>query len=325
MQPEQQNQTPQPNNIPDYLGMEPVADPVEIARKHKKYKPILIFIIILVTILTASAAVAYWYMEQSNPQLRLYRALENALSVKYINKKITYHKDGTGKGTNAEVDSTVDLSDPSNVSSESVIDFARQIKRNGMVVDDKYTAQLVKLAKLNLYIESYSGKTDLNGLAKKEWIESDLTMGDIGLRLEEFDVSTIIYGSQFVPAMGNYGDALRSKIMDTIKSDDMYIVVDTISKDVDGKSLTGFRIGVDRGVINKLNKMIATETKSGATLRLLGLVNDANYEDIMLWIDSSDTIVGVDYRNGLDKDHIRITNNTIFTYLDKVTINEPNK
>ena len=331
MQPNQQNPAPQivPSsqspNVPDYLHMEPVVDDVELARKQRKKKRMILLIVISLITLVVGTGVAYWYIEQNKPQERLYRALESELSVKYVNKKTTYHKDGTGKGTNVEVDSTVDLSDLSNVSSESAIDFSRQIKRNGIVADDEYSIRLIKRAKLNLYIESYSGQTDLNGLDKKKWITSDPVKGNINSRLEEFDVSTIIYGSQLVPVMGNYDSVLRSKIMDTIRSNGMYKVIDTVSKDADGKSLTGMRIGVDRDAINKLNKTIATESELGVTYNLLRLINGTNYEDIILWVDNKNTIVEVDYRNGLDKDHIRITNKTVFTYLDKAIINEPNK
>ncbi len=339
MQPNQQNQSvnndsspqngayvsPGSANVPDFLHLDPIADPVDTTRKRKRKKTIVFVIVILLVLLSAVAAAIYWYTEQNTPQARLYRALENTLSVKYVNKKTTYHRDGTGKGVNVETDSTVDLTDPSDVSSESTVDFSRQIKRDGKVANDDYRVRLVKLADLNLYVESRSGETELDALQEKKWITSDPKGGDVSSRLEEFDISTIIYGSQLVPPMGSFGDALRGKIMDTIKSDGMFKVVSVESKDVGGMSVMGMRIGVDRNAINKLSKMIAAEADSEATYNLLAPVNGSNYEDIILWVDDKDTIVGVDYRNGLDKDQIRITNRATFTYPDGVSINEPSK
>ncbi|MFZ2545323.1 MAG: hypothetical protein WAW80_05075 [Candidatus Saccharimonadales bacterium] len=315
--PAQQNE-----NIPEYLHMEPIVN-TTLSRNNLKRKIILLLAGLI--LLGSFSAAGYWYIQQSSLQSRLYKAFENALSVKYVNEKTTYHKDGTGKGTNVEIDSTVDLSDPSNVSSESTINFSRQIKRNGAIANDEYSIRLIKREQLNLYVKSYSGKSDLNGLDKKKWIATNSPKGNIDSRLEEFDVSTIIYGTQFVPIMGNYDSVLRSKIMDTIRSDNMYKVVDTTSKNIGGESIVGIRVGVNRKAINKLNKMITAQTKSDTAHNLLGLINDANYEDIIVWINSKDTVVGVDYHNGLDKNHIRITNKKEFTYLDEANINEPNK
>jgi len=337
MQPDDQNQqspasqpaqngyvSPSGADVPEYLHMEAVADPVEFGRKRRKKRRVLLLVAIAVIILIAAAFTAYWYVEQNKPQERLYRALESALSVKYVNKKTTYHRDGTGKGTNVEVNSIVDLSDPSSVANESTIVFSRQIKRNGAIADDEYSMRLVKRTKLSLYIESYSGETDLNGLDKKKWIVGNPIKGDIDSRLEEFDASAVLDGTQLVPVMGNYSDATRSKIINTIKSSGMYKVIDTASKDVDGKPLTGMRVGVDRDAINKLNKMIATEAKTGVTHSLLKLVNDTNYEDITFWLNDKNTIVEVDYRNRLqNEDKFRIINSVVFSYPDKVDINEP--
>lgn len=313
------------NTVPDYLNLGPIADPAEAAKKRKKKKIIILLTTFFVVVLAISMTALYWFTEQGKPQQRLYRALENALNVKYVNIKTTYHRDGTGNGTDIKTDSVMNLSDSSHVSSESTIDFARQIKRNGVVVDDKYSIRLIKLSELNIFVDSHSGETELSGLDKGKWIASKPIRGTISSRFEEFDTSAMIYGLHTIPTMGNYDNVLRGKIMDTIRSSDMYRAIDVLSRVTDEGSLTGVRIGVDRSVINKLNKMVSSEIGSEAVIEIPELINDTYYEDVILWIDNKDTIVEVNYRNGPNKDQISTTNKTVFTYLDKVNINEPGK
>lgn len=306
--------------------MEPVINPADAAKVQKKRKHILLFITIFIITILASGAAIYWYLEQNSPQQRLYRAFENALGTKYVNKKVTYHRDGTGDGTNFIVDSSMDLSNPSSVLTESKIEFSRQIKRNGKVTDDQYSARIIKTTKLNVFVESYSGVTDLTGLEKNKWLVSELTKKNIPTSLEEFDVSMVIYGYQIVPAMGNYDGILRGKIMDMIKANGMFKVIDTTAKEVNGKSLTGMKISLDRTAINKLHKLIAAELGSEQTHALTALVNNTNYEDLTLWLDGKDTIVEVDYRNRLqNEDKFRITSSTVFAYPNEIKINEPNR
>lgn len=237
MQPDDQNQqspasqpaqngyvSPSGADVPEYLHMEAVADPVAAVRRKKRRRFILSLSILLPILLAGIGFLGYWVWLQNTPQQRFYEVLERQMQSNYANTKYVLKSTGNSSKsiTIAMVSDFSDVSIPKSRYSYAYEDTrdSRKIAGEHVVMGpNEYSARLVMESR---------GDLDTLGVKPGEWY---LVTSDAAHRgrswsdaFDPFGLHTSI-NTPLTPLLaGNFDPNDRKRLLDKIRTDEVYEV-----------------------------------------------------------------------------------------------------
>lgn len=319
-------------NVPEYLHMEPVADPVVAAQKRKKKKLIVLAIVLIVVMLATIGAAIYWYMQHNDPQARLYRALERQMQTSYMSR--TYDtKDSVGSENEkkSSYKAETDLSDPVNPKSRGSFTESGYVNGNK---SDKYIISTEEImTKFPTSVFRFTDQT-ITSVARPlrttgKWYEysyllnrNDTSRKEIQYDLDgQIDLSEI-NTAQGIVLSGNLHREQRDSLMAYIKKNETYPITDTQTVSIDGSAAVQYTIKIDRKKINELNN----EAKSLLGLQyFLKLSTDSSPdESLRLLVDNkTDRIVKMVYSYAYPYSNRKFERSMMLSYPSALSIAEP--
>ncbi len=346
MQPNQQydnnsqGQQPAPNgyvsptgaNVPEYLHMEPVADPVVTTQKRKKKKLIVLVTALLLAILTVTGAAVYWYMQYNDPQARLYRALEKQMQISYMSRMYdTKDSVSSENEIKSSYKAETDLSDPVNPKSRGSFTESGYVNGNK---SDQYTISTEEImTKFPTSVFRFTNQTSASVVrplrTTGKWYEysyllnkNDTSRKEIQYDLDgQIDLSEI-NSVQGIVLSGNLSSGQRDSLMAYIKKNKTYPIVDSQTISIDGSAAMQYTIKIDRKKINELNN----EAKSLLGLQyFLKLSTDSSPdESLRLLVDNkTDKIVKIVYSYAYPYSDRKFERSMTLGYPSALSIAEP--
>lgn len=241
-----------PYQVPDYLGLAPVVDPTLASRKKRKKLFIAATAIIVIVVLAVGGVLVSAYLQQNDPQQRLYRALENAMSTSFV--KRSYTITDTNPVKSSSVQAQTDFSDPANP--KSTISASYKVTSSGE--EQKTDVDEIIDGAANYYsrVKASSKKLPANTSLNK-WYQypiRSVNNTSVSYDTNQDESRVDINSSQGLMVMGNYTAAQRSQLMSTIQKNNIYTVKETVDKD----QLVQYTIILDKEGLNELNKQVVT-------------------------------------------------------------------
>lgn len=303
-------------NIPEYLHMEPIPDPVAEGRNRKRkiYKLVLILFAILIAM--SVGVFFYWYLVYNSPQEKLHRVLEKNMQVSYVE----WNKDVSKKGGSIKMAASTDVSDTMHAKSDIRIDTSGTNKTGSsvqtIVLDDKRYMFLIKSASQGTFPED---------LKKDQWYSAPFhatDRKDVGYWIDDPGSPLVLNSVQGIIPTGNFTSSQRSQLLDFIQLHDIYHILSIQTQTDNGTRLTGYDIQLDINKINALNAQI---------VKILGLAQlftiqkpYPTYQEATLWVDeTTGRFSKITYNSGKSKDDIDTKQVTTLTYPSKLSIMAP--
>lgn len=327
MQPNDQNQQPQnpttpsggyvsPSgaDVPEYLHMEPVADLVAVSRKKRRMRFILLSSVIVPIILIGLGALGYWMWLQNTPQEKFYRALEKQMHVNYVKRSIDLKKGGSSAMTVA----LTDTSNPIQTKSDMTISEGAVGKTNFIVLDSNRYAVSVESASS----EAAQGELQLN-----QWYDVPFHTAarkEVGYWIDEIGSPLILNSVQGLALIGNFSDGQRSRLMDYIRTQNVYRVLNVRTVVDHDIKLTGYNVQLSLDRLNALNKQAVKllELKQLFTIQK----PYPGYQEIVFWVsEATGMLTKITYNSGESKDKINTEQTVDYIYPDALSIKAPSK
>ena len=316
MQPEQQNQTPAPNNIPDYLGMEQVTNSAVAKRKNRKKMVIVLLFLVLTTVFIFVSIVLYLLLQQNTPQERFYGALDKQMQVSYIKRDIELKK----KDGSMTIAIATDTSDPKQTKS----DIRTTASSKGKAVLDMQTIVLNN-ERYMFSIQSTVQQASLGDLEKNQWYSAPFHAADskeVGYWIDETKSPLVLNSIQGLVPTGNFTSDQRSQLLDYIRLNDVYHISDIQTRSDKNTKLTGYTIRLDIDKLNELNAQIVKLLGLSPTLVIQKPYPE--YQETIFWVnETTGMLAELTYNSGKSKDGIDVRQTTAFTYPDKLSISSP--
>lgn len=322
MQPNGQYQPPAPNpNIPEYLHMEPIADPVIEGRKRSKRLLYVGLALLVVVIVALAGAFVLWYLNYNSPQEKLYRALANNLQISYVVRDFKL-RDATLLLKENTYKVETDLSNPVEPKSHLTYSDSRTS------VDGKKSTingEKIVVGKDEYYDKITGVETSqaIDGVVLNQWRVAALNSdtGAITYYYDGIDSLRGLNSTQGVVLTGNFSVEQRNQLISFIKANGLYGVVSAQTRLESGNQVTDYVVKLDVEKINQLNKKAVDLLGTGSYATLAKNKQDAGDLHIVV-DDKTDRISGIIYR--ISKDGKTIFEKTVtMTYPDTLSINKP--
>lgn len=247
MPPSEQNQTPvtqSVSNIPEYLHLDPIPEPKPPKSKKKTIAIVSFAVIIILSIGAGIAALLYMSGETDR---RLYGAIENLMSVRYVTQKtVTTYESKTER----MIETKYDLTDPAQPKSQSnfTIDTKR-LSAAGELVTSGKSEYFVRFTKLS---ENESKPKIIVGTwykVKKSNIERAPEL----IRSFHFDrIVPPVYGNV---VLGNFDSGVAETLVTFIKSSSMYAYTASANE---AESMA-YNLSLDSRHVGELNIKLAKQ------------------------------------------------------------------
>lgn len=314
MQPSEQNQAPanEPvSNIPEYLHMEPIPEPVP--PKSKKKFVALVALAVTVVVAIASGVFAYIYMSGETDR-QLSRALESSLSAPYLTQKITTTLDSKDQRS---LETKYDISNPAQPKSHSV--FSINTDRLSIA------GEAVTVSGSVYYIRFTALPEDAamtKGIVADKWYKATrANMKSAPELIQAFDFSQTVpplFGSVIV---GNFGADTVSALMAYVNLSGMYAYTGVSSVDQNAV----YNLSVDSKHIAGLNKKLAEQTGKTLPTQYGAMAKNKSFKlSYVLTVDKQTGKVErlVQAPDADEKDKTVVTTIT-YAYPDSVTVEIP--
>lgn len=337
MQPNQQNQdqnqSPQPAampyQVPDYLGLAPVVDPAIAVQKKKKKLLILAITVLAMVIFAVGGVLVSAYLQQNNPQQRLYRALEKQLQTSYVDR--TYNVKDMTYGITSSYKVETDLADPLNPKSHRAYTETGPIKKtqssSGTDTSYNISTEETMVDSATLYYQ-YTNATTVNAVptnvVRAKWYKYDLNASQNGIEynLDGADDLQRLNSPQGLIVTGNFNDIQRIQLVNFIKEKDTYQVLASETSSLNNSPATLYTIKIDRSKINELNSKVA-QLLDTSSLSKLSSAQPVS-ESLKLWIDNkTDRLVKIAYTTGKSSEDVSYEKDIAITYPSAVSIVKP--
>lgn len=269
---------PLPYGVPEYLDLGPIADPVVVAERKKKRRRITLIVVGLLVVAVGIGLLGYWLWQQNTPQERFYRALDSQMQVKYEARKVTVASKGVGNKATLKIDSQSDFSDVKEP--KTSISF---LTMNGASKDAQGKLVSIGIAeRYGLFSAENNPSRELK-LSKDVWYKAP----DKGLVFDRiFDTNRLaeqLNASVGLPITGNFDASSREKIINTLKSGQMYTVRNEKDEEQD---VSVYTVAAKPDGLYKAYLEFAKEQKvtTAANGRLLSVANLSG--DLKFWFNS---------------------------------------
>ncbi len=308
-------------NIPEYLHMEPVVDPIANQKRRKRKKTGITAVAILFLLLAVIGVVAYWLIQHSDPQERFYRALESSMKVSYLNKEYNIKRTAGDELTVVSITTSENLSDPAAPQSDILRKYT---KTQAGQVQKKYTTQAVAdRSGYSIRIKDASLDAFRDDLIKEKWYRVPVSSNDDGLDQYTTDNETemTINSVLGIVLTGNFNENSRASLLGYIKQNNTYDIRDSHQVDQDGKETTEYTIGIDPGRLNELNKKASEAIGIKRTFSLFAY--RMPYEELKVSVDNStDRIRSISYLGRMTKESRASDETSIWK---KISLSYPTK
>ena len=309
MQPEQPNQAPQPNNTPDYLGMEPVN-----SSKPKSSRRIVGMMFGFITLVLISlGGVFAWSWVQGESERQFYLAMENTMRAGVVSREFIQ--------TNHDPNSLL--------SAVSVSDFSdKGVSKNSVEYDYSYVRPSKELFSLKGSVKTLDNDSMLFSLSKypdtllTKKIEKDLwysVSNNDKKTIGEYDPLDLRHAKNtFIPGIpvGIIDSVVSSDIVNFIKTSNTFNIASRDSEILEGKQTHIFAFS---STYSKLKELDAkTASISNLPVDSTFANNGKNVVGYKLWVD--------DTTNRIVKAKVNTKSSTgedIATY--KVVVSYPSK
>lgn len=313
----QNTAAPSGANVPEYLHLDPIVDPAVEAKKAKRR---LFFVMIVAILIITAATASYWFLVANSPKERLYRALEQSLVANYVTKQYTIVVKGAQGIETTTMKVNSDLSQPSNPKT-SVEDYiykrtnsyepGRSIDGRVVIVGDQQaTAVSQNSMKTNETLNTWSLKTLAN-------------TAELSYSLADVESMPVLNSSQGIIVMGNFTNDQRISLMNEIKTQAIYTIVDSSTINDNNRSQTEYTILIDSSKLNQLNKSVARLLSMGQVLTHNNQ-RWSNQEILKLTVDNkTDKITKLYYAAGTEGKSNSVAKTITFTYPPALNITLP--
>lgn len=238
--------------------MDPVVDQRPVG--PKKSQKIVIAGVITVVIFTALAVAGYLWWGRSEPERRLYGAIENLLKTSYINRDYTVEN---SDGRSILITSKSDFSVPAQLKSEADYAYDRGPK------DSKITGNLIVLADKTYGKFTQLPNNLLTNTTVNQWYDSSRT--DAGIPIDYLGLSKTLNSSLGQVVIGNYSSNERSEIVNKIRTSSVYTIIE-MNQSQNKSILT---VKIDYSKFNQISNAIKQITEINQAAPLTKQVTNA--------------------------------------------------
>lgn len=253
--------------------------------KKKSPLKLIIFIVAGLIVLGAGAAAFIWWQAMNDPQARLYRALENHMSTRYIKQDFDMKLTAP-----MEVDVTLrgesDFSDPAKP--KSFIEY--EMKTSGIDSEYEQAGEVIAIDQ-NTYYAKLKKAPVLLGAGGDDaavvdtWYQAD---NDDYISAMLLDTPSSRIGINTVTGqvlVGNFNDAARRELMQFIKDRNVYPIASSEVVEISEKKTTHYTIDLSGKLVEELNQkaikaLNISEDDSASSGR------DADMK-LELWVDNN--------------------------------------
>lgn len=235
--------------------MDPIADPAIEGNERKKMTFRVVLVLLIILVIISAGLFLYWYLNYNSPQEKLYRAFESSLSTAYVERKYSTTYRGYAYTAEVRADVKSDFTNP--VSPKSSADFRSDTTSGSEKVT--YEAEYVFQEK-DKYMAKIKGKVEGSLAAKVEsgqWYQmrsSTAGVGNANYYLDQTPKRQMFNTSQAVLPMGNFTTDQQSRLMNYIKTHNVY----TMIKSEPQQDTTLYTLALSTDALNGLNKEIAS-------------------------------------------------------------------
>jgi hypothetical protein len=317
--PPSQYQPTQPS-VPEYLHMEPVADPMVKINKRKKRGKIVLIILASLLVIMAIGVLVFWISQQNVPQYKFYGVLEKQMQVKYLSEKIAFSGGSSGSYT---IESTSDFSDLATTKSQTAV-----------VLNDPKSTPIIKLEEISLKSNEYFGQvTQANDryatklknaqLTSNQWYKLHTTNSKKDALSKMFNLPASTRNWSGFVINGNLSVAERSQTIDSIKNNSIYNIKASHSEKLDGSQMTVYESTINTDKLHKLSTILPGFTSKKIDSEMsLGVDSNTKFT---IWVnDASGLIQKITFKLKADANNAVPSGEVSFDYPPSVTINEPN-
>ncbi len=329
MQPNQQNPYQQPaappsptgyagSNVPDFLQLDPLPEP-KAPRSKKKMVAVVLSILILLGL--AGGSVGYWQWQQGEPERQFYATLDSMLQVNHVARVYTVSLNGDElmSGT-----AKTDLSKPSqprsHISYETIYaddeltEKAQKLKGEVVVSDSKdfYTR-----------FDAIPDANDAGQVVLHQWYKASI--GDNKFVSEVINPNEAINTTFGNVVTGNYDNEKRAQLMEYMKSQRPYRVLERHNEDIDNRPTRAYIVEVDSQKLGKLNKEVAEMLGVAVPFPFnFTSTNDPKKMKMTMWIDNNTgrLVKVIEQYKDTETQNVRVST-VNYSYPDSVTITLP--
>jgi hypothetical protein len=249
-------------NIPDYLHMDPIVNPV--VERNKRKKKILRGVLFLIAILMIAAIglLISWYLNYNSPQEKLYRAFENSLRTTYVERKYSTVYRGFAYDAKLKAEAKSDFSEPALPKSTVKLLSDRTSDNEKVTYDVDYV-----MNEKDAYTAMINGKPEgslATNVVSGQWYRmkfNSATLNNIDYHLDQLPKRQMFNTAQGMLPMGNFSTEQRTRLIDYIKANNIYTVIKSEAK----QDVRVYTINLNVATLNGLNKEIATTLNSKPT------------------------------------------------------------
>ncbi len=310
--------SPQPQslytNTPDYLGLQPIAEPQP--PKSRK-KPLFIIIATLLLIGAVAGALFYWQWMQGASERRFYTALDKLMQTSYVTREY----DVTNKTTDTKALTKVssDFSNPAEAKSDIAYTVSYDTTKSSIKGENIVLSSNEFLTRY----ENATPDTIPKGTVANQWYrvaESATQNTTVNYDLRDFGTRVTFNSPLGLVLTGQFNSQVRTELMSFIKNNAVYRIANTQSEKINNKQSTVYEVQLDVDLLNKLNEQAKKAT--GLTQSLVMTKSQQSNAVLKFVIDdTSESLSSVLYTIGESTPTFQ--KNIAFTYSSKITVSSP--
>lgn len=294
-----------------------------VEQKHNGKKKIAVILsITAVLVLVVGGIIASWYVDYTSPRQTFYRALDNMLQTKYLNREFTSEYRARQLKRYVTISTATDLSEPA--SPKSSMKLSDETVKSGKTID-KFTGNIIEIGNQRI-IRPTLVSPPSDDIILNQWSTRTLNLDalEFSYDLAQVDSSASINNPQGVLAIGYFSDNQRKELIKFIQDNNVYTIESTRNDVVDNEKTYVYTIDIDREKLNKLNEKIAaligvkrksvinTDALADSTLELSVQAGSSKFTKLM-------------YATGKDSDSTSFKKTIEYSYPATLSITTPDK
>ncbi len=319
-QPTQDTAQPLPYQVPEYLDLGPIIDPVAVAQKRRKKNRILVAGTFVFIVLCLGAVSVYWMLLKSTPQERFYGSLERQMQSKYLSETYTMSdKDNT---SSAKIKVFSDFSDTSAVKTSATYELKSKdsdFPRNRQV-EEVSVRQGIFFDRVTVADDNLKQKLVSNSLATNQWYQTQTGTERSGLRLA-VRVPVSQDSLPILVAVGNFSVAERKQALEALRNAAVYQVKDLRKDKLDGVDMSVYTVIVDTSALLKIYAALSANEKAKNPAELTSVI-DSNTKYVF-WLDPSGLVKKITFEAKNGSVSVYKNRSIVFDYPSIVDIKEP--
>ena len=311
---------PLPYQVPEYLDLGPVVDPIAAAQNKRKKNKMIALIVFAFVLLCFMAGGVYWLLLKSTPEERFYGSLERQMQNKYVAE--AYSMSNKDNSSSSKVKVVSDFSDTSAIKTSAVYELKSKdtnFPRNRQI-EEISTKQDIFFDRVITADDNLQEKLTSNKLEINRWYRTQTGDERKGLRL----AARIPVSQNSLPLLiitGNFSPAERSQMLGIIRSKTVYQVQGSRKEKLDGADMSVYTVTVNVNELLNIFKSLSVNERAKNPAELASVIDDSTKYDF--WFDSEGTIKKIlfDTKSGSTSPYVK--RSVLFDYPTTANIKEP--